>query len=373
MPLHIQDPEDPLSPYLLETLLTACTDAAAGGGAFAWSTSRGARLLIEDPTFTAFVGEHPFDLIVGVDSITDQNAIKTLIELAGRTPKLTIRIFLHERTGALFHPKYCWFRTGTGGVIVTGSGNLTVGGLRANWEAFSVETLTGADTRVLELQWDAWCRRHDARLLSPDDERVLERASKNAGWTKAARPKADAASAPLTRSVEHVPPDEPDDPAPQSVLRASVVLVAEIPRAGDRWSQANFDLDNYEAFFGARVGSQRRVLLQHVTATGGVGDIESRPSVEVRSQNYRFELEAAKNRSYPAGGPPIGVFLRLPTGLIRYLLLMPGEAAYSTAASFLTTHWHGRRDRMRRVRVPADVLREQWPDTPLWRIETDEE
>ncbi len=114
------------------------------------------------------------------------------------------------------------------------------------------------------------------------------------------------------------------------------MLVAEIPKAGNRWAQANFDLANYEGFFGAKVGSQRRISLHHVDASGALGEVESRPSVEVASQNYRFELAAARGRDYPSEGSPIGVFLRLGTGEFLYALLLPGEAGYRQVDNLLS-------------------------------------
>ena len=92
------------------------------------------------------------------------------------------------------------------------------------------------------------------------------------------------------------------------------VLIAEIPASGDRWSQANFDLENYRNFFGANeaVGN-RLVIFRHVNEDGTMAEYErNRPPVTVKSRNFRFELAAASGPPYPNGEfRPIAVFVRI--------------------------------------------------------------
>ena len=59
MELIIQDPNDAETTYLLEALIGACTDAKKGGGAFAFVSPSGVKLLLNDKTFSKF-GVHPF-------------------------------------------------------------------------------------------------------------------------------------------------------------------------------------------------------------------------------------------------------------------------------------------------------------------------
>ena len=124
-----QDPADPGAPTLLEHVLSATQAARGGGGAFAWASTAGVELLLEDPLFTGFLGRGPFDLVIGVDAITDPTTLTRLASLAGSHAQLEVSAFLHGRSGALFHPKVCWFVRESGGVALAGSGNLTVGGL----------------------------------------------------------------------------------------------------------------------------------------------------------------------------------------------------------------------------------------------------
>jgi hypothetical protein len=69
-----------------------------------------------------------------------------------------------------------------------------------------------------------------------------------------------------------------------------------------------------------------------------MGSQEVRPSVAVRSQNYRFELEAAAGLPYPANGRPIGIFVRIATRTFRYRLLMPDDRLYGQVDNFLSGH-----------------------------------
>lgn len=337
--------------YLLEHLLIESIGAVRGGGIFAWANANGVKVLLEDDAFDEFLLAGNFRLFVGTDSITDPPAIQKLIEISTKRPRLDVRAFMSP-TSSLFHPKMAWFEHHDYLSLIVGSGNLTMGGLRSNWEAFVVLKLTARERKDALVKVEDFLTSVTDDLLPVTDPRVLERAKRNTGNERSLR------AAPITTP-------------PKQAMASSVeeVLVAEIPKAGDRWAQANFDLENYEGFFGAKVGSQRRISLHHVDASGALGDVESRPSVEVASQNYRFELAAARGRAYPTGGSPIGVFLRLATGEFLYSLLLPGEPGYEDIDRLLTANWHGRADRKRRMRFTADEVRAAWATSPLWNVE----
>src|ERR1700736_5180570 len=132
MTLHIQDPIATDSLCLLRALTDACSDATRGGAAFAFVSVDGIKLLFANRAFARFSQRHPFEVVVGVDRITNVAALCALEELTNQLPNLSVEVFLHNRSGAVFHPKLCWFRTNEGGNLITGSGNLTAGGLRDN-------------------------------------------------------------------------------------------------------------------------------------------------------------------------------------------------------------------------------------------------
>jgi hypothetical protein len=372
MALRLQDPENATAPYLLESLLEACKGATSGVGLFAWATGTGLELLLRDPTFQSFTSKAPFDLVVGMDIVTDARALKTMQLISAESPRVQPRLFLHQRAGSVFHPKTSWFRRkGKGGTLVSGSGNLTVGGLRANWEAYSITELSESEAVKVDAHWRDFLARHTAKILLPDDLKAAERASKNTGWDARPRGKRRAeAGAVNTDTVPAAGPVEVIEADVTELLaQDSEVLVAEIPKASDRWNQANFDLRTYEDFFGAKVGSQRRILLQHVERDGSLGPMERRPSVEVKSRNFRFELQAASGVPYPKTGRPVAVFVRQLTGVLLYRLVMPiHREDYVAVTGLLDDLWSGRSDRMRRVTTDVSTLAKYWGEAPFWKV-----
>jgi hypothetical protein len=350
--LNLQDPGSP-SGYLLETLADVAQGAERGGGFFAWATEAGVQLLVEDKAVGAFLKESPFDLTVGVDAITDERALDAIIAAQANAQQLSARAFVHDLRPLLFHPKFTWFRQGGELTLIAGSGNLTVGGLRSNWELFTRAVATGREANAIEATLREWEERWEEYLLPIDDPRVRERAAQNTGREELLqRPRVRRRGEPR-EGVRTFSGSEP-------------VLITEIPK-GDRWKQANFHLEDYEEFFGAEVGSQRRILLQHVNADATLGELENRPSVAVRSHNYRFELAAAGGLPYPDDGRPIGVFVRLADGIFLYRLLMPVSDSYVTIAALLRQRTNVAANRMKRLRLDSQDLREVWQDSPIWR------
>jgi hypothetical protein len=360
MPLYIQDPSDLQAPFLHERILEVCQDATCGGGVFAFVTREGVDLLIRDKVFRAFATKGKFDLIVGVDDVTNVRALTALQRAADEMPGLAVRVFYHTLSTAIFHPKFCWFKHGSRAFLVAGSGNLTARGLRGNWEAFIVDELLAGPARELETQWVQWLNLHDAQLRPLDDAEVMARAALNIRL-----PRPPGVLPPPTEEGEETEAG-PVELAPTSAI-SHKVLIAEIPKGDVRWQQANFDLDSFQNFFGAQPGASHRIVLQHVDSSGALGALESRPSVAVKSRNFRFELEAAHGLDYPTTGRPIGVFVQIAPRFFRYRLLMPNDPNYAAVSAVLETMYKGRADRMRRAATTTDVLRQAWPDSPLWR------
>ena len=255
-------------------------------------------------------------------------------------------------------------------MLITGSGNLTAGGLRWNIEAFNVTKLNAAEIKVVATQWEEYKTRCATNLLATDDPKVQEKLKQN-GEKRATKPKAhpeaeapeiDIAVAPVvaledSASVDAVP----------TVQSESEVLVAEIPQSGNRWKQANFNLDTFVNFFGASKTKARRAYFFHVHADGTVGHQEVRPAVVVVSQNYRFELDAASGLPYPTNGRPIGVFVRVAARTFTYMLLMPNDPAHAAMDALLKAAKPVTGLRMRRVVFTAQAVQTAWPSSPLWQ------
>jgi len=359
MTLVLQDPENEETVYLIESLLEASLSATEGGAVFSFASVGGARMLLNDDTFRHFMAAHPFALTIGVDAVTTAQAITAISEAVRDFDSVNVSAFLHTRRGALFHPKMCWFSNADGGIVVAGSGNLTLGGLRSNWEAYSIQTLDGMQFGQVRETWDSWVARHESHLLPLDDDRVIAQAAENNAWANLGD----------RRSRGGRGGSEGGETTVQPPRRTNQVLIAEIPRSGNRWNQANFDLANYEGFFGARRGTQRRMVFQCVTASGELGEIEVRPSVAVASHNWRFELEAAAGLAYPRTGRPIGVFVRVAVRTFRYMLVMPRTQGHRIASRILNDLWQGPDTHMRRVRINVESLEQYWAESPLLREE----
>lgn len=344
----VQDPEWADAKYLLEEILEACDGASSGSGAYAFASSAGVNLLFSDPQFSDFLEKHRFDLIVGVDAITDTHALDTLQASGTAYPQLKVRAFLGTGSGCMFHPKTCWFRHKFGGICLVGSGNLTPGGLRGNYEVFSVLRVEQAEMRAFDRMWSSWIDFHRSEILPLTDERIRKKAAENAKQPRLF-PRKDG-----DILVEHEKGKIVVGPPRRETAQ---VLIAEIPRGGTRWNQANFDLGTFRNFFGASPGHTQRILLTHVDALGHLGSQEVRPSVAVKSHNYRFELDAAAGLAYPSNGRPIAIFVRIATRTFRYRLLMPGAHGYREARTYLKTHGSHEANRMNRLLTKVRALR----------------
>lgn len=365
--LVIQDPTDEQSTYLLESLLDAFRSAEKIVGAFSFASSAGVRLFTEDPAFREVAGHHPVDLVVGIDAVTNDRALDSLTAVAQEFPNVQVRAFLNPRPEALYHPKFCWTKTAGGGHLITGSGNLTEGGLLRNWEAYAVEELNELGINAVESAWNTWSAKHNASLLPLDNAAVRRLASAN---------NVLAQEGDLPTLVA-TPPQSAPGSEPVTTLQIpnrATVLIAEIPgRTNDRWNQANFHLDDYRNFFGVREGVLRLVVFRHVNADGTMADYErNRRSVTVRSRNFRFELAAAAGIPYPPEGEgrPIGVYIRVATRTFFYRLMLPADPEYATVRTLLERRAGAASRLMRTTQMTVADLRREWPTAPFWNLPT---
>lgn len=401
---YIQDGRFSQSLTTHEAILTAATSTqnigSYGVGVFAFATSGGASLVFEDQVLSNFLSNNRFTLIVGVDDITNTNTLDKLRELRNLyQPNLEVKVFFHNDSGSLFHPKFVWFKIDGEIKLITGSGNLTEKGLRRNREAFTISNLANNELRDFEEYWNLWFSENNGNLRDLDDEEVLRKAAQNA--TRFVRSRrleieleveeenisSETANNPLiteTVNEEVAPPElvdgnssfvpeilENEDYEAWTIEDNPEVLVAEIPNSGDRWKQANFNRAVFEGFFGGEAGvnEERRILLRHVGTTGTLEELEVRPTVSVRSRNYRVELNAAGGLDYPAGdNRPIGVFIKVATRSFIYLLVMPEDVNYNEVLTYLNNSQLRVANRMRRYLTDVEELRENCPSLSFWLI-----
>lgn len=381
--LKLQDDAFSGSYSVHEAIVHASAGASSGGGAFAFVSATGVELCFGDPALSELSTNGSFDLIVGVDQITNAKALAALQDIHDRNPTFVSKAYLSPKTGMIFHPKFVWFRKDQGGTLVLGSGNLTLNGLRRNCEAFVLVELNEEEMIAFIERWNLWREDVDARLLPIDSAVVVEQAERNRKRAVYIRsqgddPEAAVIDEPQIEEDKHLEQAGNAKPAVAAaaedaelddwaVSDVQEVLVAEIPKSSNRWKQANFDKHSFEDFFGATAGDNaHRVLLKHIADDGTAGHIESRPSVSVASQNYRFELNAAAHLTYPNDGRPIGVFVKLTTRMFLYALAMPGSAYYDELNTWVEDNYEGRADRMKRLRTNVGLLKQSVPDLPLW-------
>lgn len=372
---HLQDSGYSSSYSLHEALLAEAEDAIRGGGAYAFVSVSGTKLYLDDQAFIEILDRDGFKLVVGVDQITNVPTLEKLHGMDVDFEQFEVLAYWNTGSSTIFHPKFSWFRKEEGGSLVLGSGNLTVNGLRKNTEAFVVIDLDAKQIDEIEVEWNAWLDEIEEHLHPVNDAVVLEKASLNQVAARNLRrrgvsPEAGAGGELEVDedATEQVEEDEEDNGLLEWAFAENAeVLVAEIPRSGNRWNQANFDLDSFENFFGARAGDNtQRILLRSINSAGEFGEIEVRPSVSVVSQNYRFELEAAAGLDYPIDGRPIGVFIKVTTRMFLYVLCMPGQRYHTESERFLVGNWTGRADRMMRIRTTVGALEPACPSLPSW-------
>ncbi|MGS0765302.1 phospholipase D family protein [Syntrophomonas curvata] len=373
MNFYIQDPTYPESYSLHEALLSACEGAIYGGGTYAFVTPGGVKLFLEDQVFIDFVSNGSFKLVVGIDEITSDRALETLGRLSEEySNNLEISAFSHNTKGSLFHPKFSWFKTDSGGTLVLGSGNLTEKGLRRNREAFTVIDVDEAKINEIEERWNDWLAHNGNCLKSVDDIDVLNKVKENAMLSSRIYRKSHLETDVDVQDEEEIqvePIIENEDFEAWSFADRDSVLITEIPKSGNRWNQVNFDKNSFINFFGAQPGDNSlRILLRNVLSDGTLDEIEVRPSVSVVCHNWRFELKAAANKLYPINDRPIGIFIRVSPRMFLYVLAMPTDVFYYEVRQFLDQKYNGRADRMKRYQATVQEVKTFCGNLPFWNI-----
>ncbi len=350
----LQTPEA-ASQKILSLIGAGADSAAEGAAAFAFATSAGIKMLEAEPGFKKLLTAGKFTMVVGLDAITDTNALKALESISAVYPNFEALGFLHANASSLFHPKTLWFRSKEGGVIITGSGNLTAGGLNSNWEAASWAEFNAEEIEKYCEMWSKWIADHKEFLLPLNDPKVIDRANLNRIQ------KAKVKKALLTTEQGDVS-DEVAGAAEDAIAEIGdfAVLIAEVPKSGNRWKQINFDIGTYQNFFGVTLGVDKDVEFRQVRDDGTLGDPEHRHAVAVKSQNYRFEVGAAANLPYPATGHPIVIFQRVTDHLFYYVLLMPSDNGHKIVQDFLDANYPATQQK-KRVVITLTQLKAIWP------------
>ena len=335
-------------------LVAAATGATSGFAAFAFATSSGIDTALAEPPVRKLLGSGNFQLVVGLDAITDTAAVAALKTAKAALPNASISLFYNPKGGVLFHPKTMFFRRPAGGRCLTGSGNLTLGGLRKNWEAFWKADVSAAEAAVLEAQWTKWVADHADNLLLVDDPRVSAQAALNAKTRTKIRRAVKETDVEALAALE----EETADAASLNPF-----LIAEVPK--NRPGQLDVGVNAYQGFFGVTLGKSRTFTLYQVRPDGSLAPPEARQAVTKGSRNYGFEVDALRGLHRPAMGHFILVFERIGKSEYKYVLLQPGETGHTSVQKFLDDNYSALGKSKRRKEVTRSDVFTAWPDNPL--------
>lgn len=363
--------QQPGSIDVLTAIDRAANGATRGGALFAFASKKGSKALLDLNEISRLTDTGTFDLIVGIDAITNAEALLYLQAEAATRAGLTARAFLHDYPGT-FHPKFAWFREGDAIRIVVGSGNLTLSGMGqaggepppfGNWEAFTSQSLAGQDGQRVAKAITDWIETQiiDGTLLSLDDNRVRLRAVANgrARFKKRSSQPAASGSAPAV-TLDLSPLDE----AP---FGDREVLLRELPKT--RPGQA--DIGHRGLSFFGYVNTATTALVQNVSLTNIEGPLEELRLFVNRSRNFRIELNAISALGYErrAGTDErmILVAVKLDSRSFRYTVIPVTSPHYHRVSRLLgdvvTSTAAGSR-RMRELLTSTTALRRAWKNAP---------
>lgn len=334
-------------------------------------------------------------VVLGVDQkATSKEALEEVL-----TWDVDAQIY-HTSSNNIFHPKVYLFENRDIFTLIVGSNNLTVPGLVQNIECSllikdtidpsSVHSdfyrywkgiLDGSETHLYpltqklidDLYKDKVITSEEIRSKRYDDgtDKKEETGKETVTFKKATIQKFPKDFRPRRLvKVKQVKTTkkETEEEIERSVRIDNAVLIAEIPKAGNRWKQANFSQDVFEDFFGATKGDNSyKVKLTNIKKDGSLGETTESQSVTVKSKNYRFELRCDEtNQPYPSGNDrPIGLFVKEDAKNYMYQVLMPYENAYKKIKDYLyleTANQKGRKDLMRRHIADVEAIHALYPE-----------
>ena len=333
-------------------------------------------------------------VVLGVDQkATSKEALEEVL-----TWDVDARIY-HTSSNNIFHPKVYLFENRDIFTLIVGSNNLTVPGLVQNIECsllikdtidpssvhddfyrYWKGILDGTETHLYPLTKKLIDDLYKDKIITSEEQRSKryddgtdkkeEKKKETITFKKAAIQKFPDGFRPkrLVKVKQVKTTKKETKEIEKSVRIDNAVLIAEIPKAGSRWKQANFSQDVFEDFFGAKKGDNSyKVKLTNIKKDGSLGEVTESQSVTVKSKNYRFELRCDEtNLPYPLGNDrPIGLFVKEDAQNYMYQVLMPSDDAYKKIKDYLyleTANQKGRKDLMRRHIADVEAIHALYPE-----------
>ena len=333
-------------------------------------------------------------VVLGVDQkATSKEALEEVL-----TWDVDARIY-HTNSNNIFHPKVYLFENRDIFTLIVGSNNLTVPGLVQNIECsllikdtidpssvhddfyrYWKGILDGTETHLYTLTKKLIDDLYKDKIITSEEQRSKryddgtdkkeEKKKEAITFKKATIQKFPDGFRPkrLVKVKQVKTSKKATKEVEKSVKIDSAVLIAEIPKSGNRWKQANFSQNVFEDFFGATKGDNSyKVKLTNIKKDGTLGEVTESQSVTVSSKNYRFELRCDEtNLPYPSGNDrPIGLFVKEDAQNYMYQVLMPSDDAYKKIKDYLyleTANQKGRKDLMRRHIADVEAIHALYPE-----------
>lgn len=364
--LRIQDPTNRgLSPLFDELVaLARAAKVVKLRMFFGFLTGSGMDALMEVPEVREVFLHSDVEVLVGLDAVTDRAGLEHLLELARKNSQFK-PLVIKNTTGALIHPKMLVARYADDrAVVVVGSNNLSRGGLSKNVEGYTIARFEPGEHVDLS-DWNTFILRWKPLITGIDDE-ALKAGERNTRRLKRIRTAVRETS--TTPDPGVIVSDGQVHERPLSGVRnpEELLLVAQIPKAGNRWSQVHYSSEIIQAYFDVQAGDQ--VFLRQLDSS----KVEDPQVVySTVNKNYKIELgaarEAEKVGGYPAEGRPIVLFgpEGSEPGHHRYMLLMPGDVGHAEMAALGKTAFKGPATHLPRVIVPRRHIMAAWPQCPL--------
>ena len=353
----IQDPSHPGTTYLFEAIIRAAVGATTWRGIYAFASRDGVDWLFEDPVINQLVnGGIEVDLLVGLDAVTNRRTLERLQELEQLNEHFRPQVLWNDFSW-LFHPTISDFTYPDGGrTVIGGSGNLTPGGLMNNVEGYTVIS-ADHEEQLNVAALDEFLQRH-ADAIRVIDDAALERAEQNVitrrgSGIRMTRP-------PPRRRIPRLVPRHGEG----GPVRADRILIAQVPRAGSRWSQVHFNGEVVQRYFRITDLAAQRIYLTRVMSDGTRSDIEVRQCLlSNTNRNHRIEFGAATGIAYPADRPVL-VLRERQVRVFDYMLVLPDHDGYTQLVG-LTNELPSVGSGVPRVISELARLEQAWAECPL--------
>jgi hypothetical protein len=143
-----------------------------------------------------------------------------------------------------------------------------------------------------------------------------------------------------------------------------LVLVAQVPKAGNRWHQVHLNAEVVRRFFRLALGATVEAEFERVARDGTYRG--SRPNSIVfsqRNKNYKIEFDLSDAPDYP-DEPPILLILEVALRRFRFMLLMPGDPGFDEMKGLNASLEPVGRGHRRCITTLAEVEM-RWPACPL--------